>query len=134
MTVRYSYVDWLQIFRILAAFCFGVAFGVILVHYVHAQDVDCSLNKISCSNPTHDELVQSAQQWNAANCSVRDICTPDCTNFCIITDNQNQMTVCFDDLNSYFKYKMEHTNDTDYKIVYPCPPFKHPNQEDESNK
>ena len=51
------------------------------------------------------------------------------------TDNQNKMTVCFEDLNNYFKYRLEHANDTDFKIVFPCPPFdKSKLPEDESNK
>jgi len=86
MTVRYSYVDWLQIFRILAAFCFGIAFGVILIHYVHAQDADPRYLCLS-DNPTlkqkceQDEanklrdLQMRVQIWNLLNCSTRDICT-----------------------------------------------------------
>ena len=78
MTISYSYVDWLQIFRILAAFCFGIAFGVILIHYVHAQDIDprytclyefqypfnvyCNQQRI---NDLIDQLDQRAREFNS---------------------------------------------------------------------
>jgi len=93
MTVRYSYLDWdwLQIFRILAAFCFGIAFGVILVHFVHAQDADprylclsdSPLLKHKCEQDEANrlrDLQMRVEIWNLLNCSVRDICTP-------LTDN-----------------------------------------------
>ena len=115
----------------MAAFCFGIAFGVILIHYVHAQDLDPHYLCLS-DNPT---LKQKCQQdeanklrdlqmrveiWNLLNCSERDICNP-------------IETMCFDNQELAKKYTDQFGNDTAYTV--PCPPFdksKYP--QDESNK
>jgi len=114
----------------MAAFCFGIAFGVILIHYVHAQDLDPHYLCLS-DNPT---LKQKCQQdeanklrdlqmrveiWNLLNCSERDICNP--------------IAMCFDSQELAKKYTNQFGNDTPYKV--PCPPFdksKYP--QDESGK
>ena len=33
------------------------------------------------------------------------------------------MTMCVDDLNEYFKQRLQHMNDTEFTVVHPCPPL-----------
>jgi len=58
LAINYSYadLDWLQVFRMLAAFSFGIAFGVILVHYAHAQVVDPILHGLNNGNGNNGSL------------------------------------------------------------------------------
>ena len=45
------------------------------------------------------------------------------------------MFACFNDLNDYFKFRLDHDNKTDYKVVFPCPDLDISNlPKDESNK
>ena len=164
MTVRYFYTntDWLQVFRILAAFCFGIAFGVILVHYVHAQDADPRYLCLS-DNPTLKQkceqeeanklrdLQMRVEIWNLLNCSERDICTPvgnytwncdpndeafNITGHCDPDWNdtgiEDQSLVCFATQELADKYTKMFGNED--KIIIPCPSFKLPHQDDESGK
>jgi hypothetical protein len=66
---------------------------------------------------TMDQLLERAREWNLNHSAY------------------GQQTACFSNLDDYFRERLQHINDTDYNIIFPCPEFNR-NQtiEDESGK
>jgi hypothetical protein len=73
MNINTNYVLLFTIVTLLVYLSLKAVYGI-------PADIDCKQNHVPCSasnsSQFREDLMQSLELWNAANCSMRDICTP----------------------------------------------------------
>ena len=86
----------------ISAFVIAIAFLVIIqikAYGTALEDKGTSLK---------EQLLERAREWNIQK---------EINETLLIADRYT----CFNDLNEYFKFRLEHDNDTDLKVEFPCP-------------
>lgn len=147
-----AYILW-----IVLGFIFGLSTLIIgfVFDWVYGQDVDCIKNMYPCSEkeiPVFKKAIHNSADLRQ-QCAEDDetynitgMCDPDDSDtgndsdtlYChqhfvngtVVCHQMKMSLVCFDVYELYQLYIKDHKNDSENTILYPCPPFNPPHQEE----
>lgn len=142
------------LFVIVLGFIFGLSFLIVgyVIDWAFGQDVDCIQSNFPCSEK-EIPVFKRAIHNSAPHCAEDDetynitgMCDPDDSDtgndsdtiYChqhfangtVMCHQMKMSLVCFDVYELYQLYIKDHKNDSELTILYPCPPFSPPHQEE----